>query len=75
MSQICSIFEAWGEELSMTLWKEHFESLPPKIKLVVPSNLQFSELELIELPKELNYLFLGEGKTFPVIISSTLDEL
>ena len=27
-----------------------------------------------ELPKELKYLFLGEEKTFPVIISSALDE-
>ena len=38
MSQICSILEAWEKELSMALWKEHFESLPPKIKLAVPSN-------------------------------------
>ena len=58
----------------MAMWKEHFESLPPKLKLAVPSNLQFPDLELKELLKELKYLFLGEGETFPVIISSTLDE-
>ena len=57
----------------MALWKEQFELLPPKIKLAVPSNLQFPELELKERPKELKYLFLGKGETFLVIISSTLD--
>ena len=67
------MLEAWEKELVMVLWKEQFESLPPKIKLVVPSNIQFLDLELKELLKELKYLFLGEGKTFPMIISSTLD--
>ena len=57
----------------MALWKEQFESLPPKMKLATPSNLQFPELELQELPKELKYLFLREGETFPIIVSSTLD--
>ena len=59
----------------MGLWREQFESLPPKLKLVVPSNLQFLNLELKKLPKELKYLFLGEGKTIPVIILSALDRL
>ena len=45
------------------------------MKLVVPSNLQFSKLKLKELPMELKYIFLGEGRTFPIIISSTLNEL
>ena len=59
----------------MTMWKEHFESLPRKMKLTVSSNLQFLELELKELPKELKYKFLRECRTFSVIISSALDEL
>ena len=57
----------------MALWKEQFESLSPKLKLAIPSNLQFLEFELKELLKELKYLFLGKGDTFRVIISSTLD--
>ena len=68
------VMKAWEGVLAMELWKEHFETLPPNLKLAVLSNLQFLDLELKELPKELKYLFLGEGKTFPVIISSTLDE-
>ena len=63
------MLEAWEEELSMAPWKEQFESL------TIPSNLEFSKLELKGLPKELKYLILGEGKTFYVIISSALDEL
>ena len=58
----------------MGLWREQFEALLPKLKLAVPSSLQFPEFDLKELPKELKYLFLGEEKTFPVIISSALDE-
>ena len=58
----------------MGLWKEQFQALPLKLKLAVPSNLQFPDLDLKELPKELKYLFLGEEKTFHVIVSSALDE-
>ena len=45
------------------------------MKLAVPSSLHFLKLDLKELPKELKYLFLGDNKTFPVIISSAWDEL
>ena len=58
----------------MGLWRKQFEALPPKLKLAVPSSLQFAELDLKELPKELKYFFLGDDKTFPVIISFALDE-
>ena len=75
MSQICSILQAWEEKIAMAMWKESFESLPPKIKLVIPLNLWFVELDLKELPKELKYTFLGEGKTFSVIVLFALDEL
>ena len=61
--------EELGEEFVMGLWREQFEALPPKLKLAVPSSLQFPKLDLKELPKELKYLFLGDDKTFPVIIS------
>ena len=59
----------------MGLWREQFEALLLKLKLAVPSSLQFPELDMKELPKELKYLFLGDDKTFPVIISSPSDEL
>ena len=59
----------------MVMWKEHFESFPPKMKFAVPLNLQLLDLKLKELPKELKCLFLGEGRTFPFIISSALDKL
>ena len=72
--QVCSILEALEEEFALGLCREQFEALPPKLKLAVPSSLQFPDLDLKELPKELKYLFLGEDKTFPVIISSALDE-
>ena len=54
--------ESLEDELVMVLWKEHFEALPPKLKLVVPSNLQFPDLELKELPKELKYLFIATAQ-------------
>ena len=60
--QVCSVLEAWEEELAMGLWREQFESLQPKLKLVVPSSLQLPDLELKELLRELKYLFLGEEK-------------
>ena len=62
--QICDVLEKMGEEIAIGLWREQFEALPPKLKLAVPSSLQFPELDLKELPKELKYLFLGEEKTF-----------
>ena len=55
------------------LWEARFELLPSKTTLVVPSRIQVPQLELNELPKELNYTFLGDNNTLPVKISSTLD--
>ena len=40
----------------------------------MPSNLEFPELELKELLKELKYVFLGKEKTYPVIISTELQK-
>ena len=48
--QVYSILEALEEEFVMGLWREQFEALPPKLKLAVPSNLQFPDLDLKELP-------------------------
>ena len=39
VKQVCSILEAWEEEVVMGLWREQFEALPPKLKLVIPSSL------------------------------------
>ena len=62
--QICAILEKMGEEIAMGLWREQFEAMPPKLKLAVPSSLQFPELDLKELPKELKYLFWERRRPF-----------
>ena len=39
--QVCFVLEDMGEEFVMGLWREQFEALPPKLKLAIPSSLQF----------------------------------
>ena len=34
--QICAVLEKMSEEITMGLWREQFEALPPKLKLAVP---------------------------------------
>ena len=69
------MLEAWKEEISMAIWIDHFETLPQKIKFEVLLNLQFLELELKELLKELKKAFLGERRTFLIIILFALDDI
>ena len=59
--------------ITKAMWTSHFEPLPPKTTLVVPSNLQTPILELKQLPADLKYIYLGESNTHPVIISQTLE--
>jgi hypothetical protein len=56
-------------------WKQKFEELPSLTNVTVPSTIEPPKLDLKPLPSELKYSFLGENETFPVIISSHLDEL
>ncbi|CAN6560240.1 unnamed protein product [Malus baccata var. baccata] len=54
------------------------ESLPPQsvsTNKLLPSVVQPPTLELKPLPSHLNYVFLGEDETLPVIISSSLTAL
>ena len=55
-------------------WRPHFEELPKSDKKPVPSSEEAPQLELKPLPNGLKYAFLGPSETFPVVISSTLNE-
>ncbi|GFZ12900.1 hypothetical protein Acr_23g0012850 [Actinidia rufa] len=55
-------------------WIPKFENLPPITERALPSNIQPPKLELKPLPSTLKYTYLGADGTFPVIISSSLNE-
>ncbi|CAK9151637.1 unnamed protein product [Ilex paraguariensis] len=57
----------------MERWIPTFEELPHREKKIFPSDEQKPNLELKPLPTHLKYAYLGEGETFPVVISSTLN--
>ena len=59
--------------VTKAMWTSHFEPLPPKTTLDVPSNRQTPILELKQLYADLKYVYLGESSTFPMIISLTLE--
>ena len=54
-------------------WTPTFEKLPPQKNKIFPSTVQTPILELKPLPSTLKYAFLGEHKTFPMVISSSLE--
>ncbi|KAH9722991.1 hypothetical protein KPL70_006933 [Citrus sinensis] len=56
-----------------TKWKTKSELLPHSEKKIGPSAEAPPKLELKALPDTLEYAFLGESDTLPVIISSSLD--
>ncbi|KAH9794255.1 hypothetical protein KPL71_004834 [Citrus sinensis] len=56
-----------------TKWKPKSELLPHSEKKIGPSAEAPPKLELKALPDTLEYAFLGESDTLPVIISSSLD--
>ena len=55
-------------------WKPCFEELPKSDKKTMPSSEEAPQLELKPLPNGLKYAYLGLSETFPVVISSTLNE-
>ena len=55
-------------------WAPRFEKLPPIEDRVLPSDERPPKLELKPLPLHLKYAFLGVVDTFPVIISSFLEQ-
>ena len=69
----CFMMDVEEETNAEAFWSTHYEPLSPKTKLVVPSNLEFPDLDLKELPKELKYVFLGKEETYPVIKSAKLE--
>ncbi|KAH9681669.1 hypothetical protein KPL71_027055 [Citrus sinensis] len=56
-----------------TKWKTKSELLPHSEKKISPSAEAPPKLKLKALPDTLEYAFLGESDTLPVIISSSLD--
>ena len=61
------------EELKANSWRPKIEELPPRSIESIPSSVQPPKPDLESLPFNLKYSFLGENKTFPVIISSKLN--
>ena len=54
-------------------WQPRFEELPSKREKPKPSAEEVPIVKLAQLPEGLKHVFLGDGDTFPVIISSKLD--
>ena len=55
-------------------WRALFEPLPLNENKPLPSNIKAPTLDLKPLPSELKYVYLGRDETYPVVISSHLDE-
>ncbi|KAH9770105.1 hypothetical protein KPL71_012260 [Citrus sinensis] len=55
-------------------WKSRVEQLAPAEKKLIPSLESPPKLELKPLPNTLEYAFLGEESTLPVIISLSLND-
>ena len=55
-------------------WRLRFKELQKINKKPVPSSEEAPQLELKPLPSGLKYAYLGPSETFPVIISSALNE-
>ncbi|KAH9649644.1 hypothetical protein KPL70_026063 [Citrus sinensis] len=56
-------------------WKSRVEQLATSEKKLIPSSESPPKLELKPLPNTLEYSFLGEESTLPVIISSSLNDV
>jgi hypothetical protein len=61
------------EESKASSWRPKIEELPPRSIESIPSSVQPPKPNLKSLQFNLKYSFLGENKTFPVIISSKLN--
>ncbi|XXG83555.1 hypothetical protein AAC387_Pa10g1285 [Persea americana] len=56
------------------VWKPHFEELIPSGTPTLPYQVNPPKLELKPLPSNLQYAYLGDEETYPVVISSLLTE-
>jgi hypothetical protein len=61
------------EESKANSWRPKIKELSPRSIKSIPSSVQPPKPDLKSLPFNLKYLFLGENKTFPVIISLKLN--
>ena len=52
-----------------------YVKFPVTYEKMQPSIVQPPSLELKHLPEHLKYVYLGENKTLPVIITSSLNQL
>jgi hypothetical protein len=69
---ICKWF-IFLEESKANSWRLKIKELPPRSIESIPSSVQPPKPDLKPLPFNLKYSFLGENKTFRVIISSKLN--
>lgn len=67
--------EAFDSLPYMTGMPRKLIPLPVSTNVLAPSIQKAPELELKPLPEHLKYVFLGDGETLPVIISSKLSQL
>ncbi|XP_065629882.1 uncharacterized protein LOC136067643 [Quercus suber] len=80
LSEICSLLDSsqvLEEQQVMAInegWRSRFEELPKSDKKPVPSSEEAPQLELKPLASGLKHAYLGPGETFPVVISSALNE-
>ncbi|XP_058185887.1 uncharacterized protein LOC131303112 [Rhododendron vialii] len=74
VAYLCSLLDE-EEMCGINPWIPKFEELPPIEKRAVPSYVEPLKLELKPLPVTLKYAYLGDGQTYPVVISSALIEL
>ncbi|KAK9185186.1 hypothetical protein WN943_025540 [Citrus x changshan-huyou] len=63
-----------AQSMDTNKWKSRVEQLAPSEKKLIPSSKSPSKLELKPLPNILEYAFLGEESTLPIIISSSLND-
>jgi hypothetical protein len=73
VAHICSVLNS-SQVLEVNAWRPKFEELPPRNIMPVLSSVEAPKLELKPLPVELKYAFLGQEETFPVVISSKLND-
>uniref|UniRef100_A0A803P3Z1 Uncharacterized protein n=1 Tax=Cannabis sativa TaxID=3483 RepID=A0A803P3Z1_CANSA len=59
-------------QLGKKFWKPHFEALPRERETLKSSAEEIPNVQSNQLPEGLKYVFLADGETFPVIISSNL---
>ncbi|XP_058208149.1 uncharacterized protein LOC131321158 [Rhododendron vialii] len=74
VAYLCSLLDA-EEVCGLNPWIPKFKELPPIVKQVIPSSVEPPTLDLKPLSDTLKYAYLGDGQTYPVVISSALTEL